>query len=50
MKKILCGLILFIIIIFIYARYINTNGFKIMDNTIKIENLPKFDSYTFLKM
>lgn len=41
MKKILCGLILFIIIIFIYARYINTNGFKIIDNTIKIENLPK---------
>ena len=24
-----------------YARYINTNGFKIIDNTIKIENLHK---------
>ena len=40
MKKILCIILILVFITFIYSRYINTNGFKIIDNTIKIEKLP----------
>ena len=40
MKKNLCIILILVFITFIYSRYINTNGFKIIDNTIKIEKLP----------
>ena len=40
MKKFLLILVILIVLLGIYSRFINTSGFKVVEETIAIENLP----------
>lgn len=48
MKKFLLVLIILIVSIFIYSRFINTSGFKVVEDAISIANLP--DSFEDFKI
>lgn len=50
MKKIIIGVIIFILLIFIYGYYINTHGFKISQFQIYNPSIPEsFDGFTIVQ-
>ena len=40
MKKVIIVIVVILLSLFLYSRFINTNGFKIVENTISIANIP----------
>lgn len=40
MKKVIIVIVVILLSLFLYSRFINTNGFKIVENTISITNIP----------